>query len=67
MFMFMLSGIVFQAGVNLAGGAHHRLVLDQCTVVLALRTDCFSCLQARAEPQRGKSLEAEHCKGIGYL
>lgn len=48
------SGIVLCAGVNSAIGAHQELVLDQCTVDLAVGTDCFSCLLARAEPQKGK-------------
>lgn len=54
MLVLIPPGIVLCAGVNLAIGAHHELVLDLCTVDLAVGIDCFSCLIARAEPQRGK-------------
>lgn len=63
----MPPSIVLCTGVDFAFGAHHELVLDPCTMDRAVGTDCFSCLLARAEPQKGEALQILQCNGSGWL
>lgn len=64
----MPSEFVLYARAILAIEAHLRLVLDQCSVDLAMGTDCFSCLPARAELQKKRvALQVVCCNGSCQL